>query len=272
MLAGMTTLAALRIRAATPADYPTFVRFFAELGAGHAPLARERWQTTAMPTTLLFERAGSPVGYCMYEVLTATGYVRNLVVAPEARGRGVGHAIMQELRRRFRAAGCASMCLNVKPDNVPAIALYTRAGLQPRYAASSMRLQWAVLAGLPQPAPLLRAAELPVAEQALFEQRLALEPGIVQRRRELPDMLVLGLWAGEAPAGIACFDPHFPGATPFRARDVGAARALLEAVRQRTPWLAAIALVVEDDQALADALRAAGAEVLLEMVHFHGPV
>jgi ribosomal protein S18 acetylase RimI-like enzyme len=266
------TPAALRIRAATPADYPTFVRFFAELGTGHAPLAQERWQATAMPTTLLFERRDTPVGYCMYEVLTATGYVRNVVVAPEARGHGVGRAMMDELRRRFRAAGCTGMCLNVKPDNAPAIALYTRAGMQPRYAAASVRLAWSALAGLPQPDPLLRAAELPVADHALFERQLALEPGIVQRRRELPDMLVLGLWAGDAPAGIACFDPHFPGATPFRARDVGAARALLEAVQQRNPQLRGIAVVVEDDPALMEALRGAGAELLLEMLHFHGPV
>jgi ribosomal protein S18 acetylase RimI-like enzyme len=96
-----------RVRPATPADYPAFVRFFAELGTGDAPLPEPRWRSFALPNSLFFERGRQTVGYCMFEVLSETGYIRHLVVAPEARGSGVGRAIMDELRRRFCAQRCA---------------------------------------------------------------------------------------------------------------------------------------------------------------------
>lgn len=274
MLPGMSVVQTL-VRPATPADYGRFVRFFAELGTGDEPLPEARWRATAMPNTLLFERAGQVVGYSMFEILAETGYIRHLVVAPEARGRGVGQSIMQELRQRFRAHGCSHMCLNVKPDNRPAIALYERAGMLPRHRATSFQIAWSHLTQLPKSAVPLRIQTLPEADDGLFEQRFGLERGLIRRRRELPDMLVLGLREREppcVPAGIACFDPHFPGAFPFCARDAGAARALFEALQRLVPELPGCALVIEHDDALSNTLKAVGAHVRLEVVHYRGSV
>jgi GNAT superfamily N-acetyltransferase len=49
-------------------------------------------------------------------------------VAPEARGKGVGDALVQAVIDWARALGCARLRLEVVDDNAPAVALYARKG------------------------------------------------------------------------------------------------------------------------------------------------
>jgi hypothetical protein len=71
--------------------------------------------------------------------------------------------------------------------------------------------------------------------------------------------------------GLARFDPSFPGAFPFRVRRPELARALLEAMRAHArAEFSYVGVVVEDDAALTELLRAAGAETRLEMLHLRG--
>lgn len=69
------------------------------------------------------------------------------------------------------------------------------------------------------------------------------------------------------------FDPDFPGAFPFRVAAPTLARPLLEALRPHArPGVDAVGLVVEDDDALAALLVAAGATVRARMVQYEGPL
>jgi GrpB-like predicted nucleotidyltransferase (UPF0157 family)/ribosomal protein S18 acetylase RimI-like enzyme len=54
-----------------------------------------------------------------------------VIVRPDARGRGAGRALVAELLRGARAAGCARAGLNVYRDNPGAVALYRALGFRP---------------------------------------------------------------------------------------------------------------------------------------------
>jgi ribosomal protein S18 acetylase RimI-like enzyme len=60
------------------------------------------------------------------------GVVWGLFVAPEARGRGLGHALLSTLVSRVRTwPELEQLTLTVVPDNAAARALYRRQGFQP---------------------------------------------------------------------------------------------------------------------------------------------
>jgi len=54
--------------------------------------------------------------------------VQTIAVAPSAQGRGLGGTLLEALVEHARAAGATSMLLEVRADNVAAIALYERHG------------------------------------------------------------------------------------------------------------------------------------------------
>ncbi|HET7010020.1 MAG TPA: GNAT family N-acetyltransferase, partial [Anaerolineales bacterium] len=56
------------------------------------------------------------------------GLVYHLAVLPEARRRGLGVALMQELEGRLRAKGCLKYYLLVTPDNPDAVDFYRHLG------------------------------------------------------------------------------------------------------------------------------------------------
>lgn len=61
---------------------------------------------------------------------TAAG-LYSVWVAPEARGRGVGDAVLRAAIAHARRAGRSRLVLEVGDHNAPAIALYQRAGFRP---------------------------------------------------------------------------------------------------------------------------------------------
>jgi ribosomal protein S18 acetylase RimI-like enzyme len=68
---------------------------------------------------LLFRRRGSLIGR-----------IYSMAVAPSARGLGLGDRLLQRLESIARARGLAEMRLEVRQDNVVAMALYERRGYQ----------------------------------------------------------------------------------------------------------------------------------------------
>ena len=54
--------------------------------------------------------------------------VMTIAVAPRAQGRGIGARLIDELERRARSRGAASVMLEVRADNAAARRLYERAG------------------------------------------------------------------------------------------------------------------------------------------------
>jgi ribosomal protein S18 acetylase RimI-like enzyme len=256
----------LEVRAATPDDYELYTRAFAELKVPDPPRARERWIRANLPTTLFFEEQGRFVAYAFFQLLEDTGYVRNMVVEPSARGRGVGRAVMLELRKRFVAAGCVRWCLNVKPDNLAAIRVYEQSGLRAVFQSRTFLVDSEVVARLPAAATSWHVELLTPDEDEAVESAFGIERGLIAVRRKSPEVHVLALWNDDGVAGVACYDVE-RFANPFAVESVGAGRALLEAL---LPMAAggSIHVVANANPELDGALAEAGAEVELEFVHY----
>ncbi len=197
--------------------------------------------------------------------------MRQIIVAPEARGRGFGRALMRECMRHFVQAGCTRFCLNVKPGKAMAIRLYESLGLRRSHVCTAIKIRWDQVAGLA--AARGRVAE-PTAEQLrVGEQRLGIPAGLVARQAAQSQRAVRAVLEGEEVAELASFDSDFPGCSPFRACGPGTMRALLEGLRGGSradePELQP---VLEDAPELATVLEAAGGARTLDFLHFAGPL
>jgi GNAT superfamily N-acetyltransferase len=135
----------LSIRPATPDDVGTILRFVRELAAfERAPDAVEA--TEAMlhhalfeePTAeaLIAERDGGPVAFALFfhNFSTWTGrkglYLEDLYVTPEARGTGVGTALLRHLAAIAVERDCGRFEWSVLDWNQPAIDFYTAMGAE----------------------------------------------------------------------------------------------------------------------------------------------
>ena len=77
---------------------------------------------------LVAEDAGRLVGAVLGGFDGRRGLVYHLAVVPEARGQGLGSALMDELERRLRALGCVKGYLLVVPENQAVLDWYARRG------------------------------------------------------------------------------------------------------------------------------------------------
>jgi mycothiol synthase len=68
------------------------------------------------------------------------GYVKQLAVAPRARGRGHGRALLLALLHAFRTTGLRIAELSVAGTNVPATGLYESVGMTPDYRVERWEL------------------------------------------------------------------------------------------------------------------------------------
>lgn len=267
----------LRARAATPADHAHFARLFPELGTGDPLMPPDRWAEAVAPASIFFEdEAGAVVAYTYFQVLSGTGYVRHVVVDPALRGRGAGRAVMAEIAARLRAAGCSRWCLNVKPDNEPAIRLYRAFGMAPSYLSTALRFGWEVVARLPRGERVVSARLVDPSEDAAIEAAFGMPAGQITDSRRRPDLVLLRLVDPAAPdearVGFASYDPHFPGAFPFRVADPTLAAPLIEAIRPHELPDAPYVQVLAEDEGVGEALIAAGATVRLKALHMKGEV
>ncbi len=262
----------LHARAATPEDFPTFARLFPELGTGDPLPSEATWNREQRPTTRIYELTDAPVAYAFYERMRELAYIRNIVVDPAHRGRGLGLALMHLLANQLRADGCTRWCLNVAPHNSAALRLYHRVGLRLRHRSFAVRFPWSAALQLTSEDLLLRTCPIEPVDDPAIEAAFELPPGQLASLRAKPSRINLRLDGGPAgpPLGFASFDPDFPSAYPFRVARPGLARPLLDALRPHARPGSDMQLVVEDDEPLYARLLAAGAALRLEISHLRG--
>jgi hypothetical protein len=156
----------------------------------------------------------------------------------------------------------------VKPDNVAAIRVYEQSGLCAAYQSCAFRVGPEVVARLPAAQTTWHVDLLTPGEDAGIEAKFEIQRGLIAARRKSPEVHVLALWNEDGIAGVGSYDGDRI-VNPFAAESIGAGRALLEAL---LPLAAggSLHVVVNANPELDRALAAAGAQVLLEFVHYRG--
>jgi ribosomal protein S18 acetylase RimI-like enzyme len=105
---------------------------------GHHERPYEEWRRlflAGVPLDLqvVALRNRRPVGVALNRVFAdGTGWVSQLAVARDDRGRGLGRALLLESLQRLRTAGAAVLGLDVQGSNDTALGLYLSVGLQVR--------------------------------------------------------------------------------------------------------------------------------------------
>jgi ribosomal protein S18 acetylase RimI-like enzyme len=67
----------------------------------------------------------------LYRARARVARLYSLIVAPAARGRGIGAALLERAVQAAAARACARLTLEVRGDNAGAIALYRHHGFRP---------------------------------------------------------------------------------------------------------------------------------------------
>ena len=84
-----------------------------------------------MHVFLAAEEDGVVLGYVGMMTVLDEGSISNVAVAPEARRRGVGTLLIEELMRRAEERQLSFVTLEVREHNEPAIGLYAARGFVP---------------------------------------------------------------------------------------------------------------------------------------------
>jgi GNAT superfamily N-acetyltransferase len=161
----MTTPAAsIRLRPATVADTPQILAFIRALAdyerlldrvvATEAGLREALFGARPYAEVVLAEHAGTPVGFALFFHTFSTFlgqpgiYLEDLFVLPEARGRGVGRALLAHLARLAVERRCGRVEWAVLDWNEPAIRFYRSVGAAPNDEWTVYRLSGAPLSAL----------------------------------------------------------------------------------------------------------------------------
>ena len=157
-------MTALSIRPATPSDMPLIAALIREL-AEYERLAHEVRFAEAVLGEKLFgprpyaevvigEIGGVAQGFALFfhNFSTFEGrpgiYLEDLFVRPDARGGGLGKALLAHLARLAVERGCARLDWWVLDWNEPAIGFYRKLGARPMDEWTTMRLDGDALAQL----------------------------------------------------------------------------------------------------------------------------
>jgi GNAT superfamily N-acetyltransferase len=136
----------LTLRAATAADVPAILGFIRELAvyeklehqvvATEALLHEHLFGSRPAAEVVIAELDGRPVGFALYfqNFSTFLGrpgvYLEDLYVQPQARGHGIGKALLVHLAQLAVARGAGRFDWNVLDWNEPAIGFYKRVGAE----------------------------------------------------------------------------------------------------------------------------------------------
>jgi hypothetical protein len=222
---------------------------------------------------MVAERGGSVQGYVCFETLADSGYVRHLVVSPDARGAGVGRALMARVAERLRDGGATDWRLNVRPNNPAALGLYRSLGMRTQYESTVLRFDWARIGDLPRGGQPAATAPVTPADDRRIEAAFDFPSGQVARARSVGRILLMLTNAGSQVLGFAAFDPGFPGAFPFRVAEAEYAGPLLDGLHAHAhPDRPRMQVVVDDHRALVAALRGIAAETRDVILHLAGPL
>ena len=262
-----------RIRAAIAADYPTYQRLFPELATGDRVLEADEFEREVMPTMLVAEPA---LGYVHYAALKGVTFVRHVATAPEARRQGIARMLLQEVADGARAPESTEWCLNVKPDNAAAIALYEGLGMSRRSMSRALGIRWRTIEDAPVDvvaAASVVAREILSEDDARVTTAMRLMPGQLETARAMGGRTLFMLEAPGIVVGAAIFDPKFPGAYPFRVARPELAPVLLRALQPfKLPAQDMLSVVCEDQPDVAALLESLGAWLKLEAIHMRGPL
>lgn len=72
------------------------------------------------------DSSGQPIGLAL---CWTSGFIKDLAVVPQWRGKGIGDALLAEVFSTFHQRGLPHVDLKVVAANAPAIRLYQRAGM-----------------------------------------------------------------------------------------------------------------------------------------------
>jgi thiol peroxidase len=145
-----STTEGIRVRPATADDKDFVLALAPQLVASSPPPWRDSRQMTDTDTLVIGsalqglmvgatvfvaeDTGGRPLGFILvcdepdYYTRADCGHIADLVVAPDARGRGVGEALIAAAEQWARAGGYSLLTLNVFIENIHARALYERTG------------------------------------------------------------------------------------------------------------------------------------------------
>lgn len=258
------------LRTAVASDYATLVRLFPELRLPDPVPDDAVWERDFVPTTLIAEHEGRAIGLAYYQVLESVGFLRTIITDPTVRRTGAGKALMNAVHRRCRDAGCSEWRLNVFPDNTPAVTLYEAYGFTRAYVSKVVELAWACLDGT---SPCADARTIHPEDDPRVERDAKILPGLLPDARAKGGRVLRMIEHDSEVRAAAIFDPAFPGAYPFYARDTDHAVALLHALRQhRKPSHDRLRVVLAEQPHVTADLVSRGGTLLLETMHMRARI
>lgn len=150
------------IRSARPSDTKTILDLIRQLAAyeklshevvgNEALLERHLFGPRPAAEVLIAERDGKPVGFALFfptfsTFLTRPGiWLEDLFVIPEARGQGIGKALLSRVAEIAHERGCGRLEWSVLDWNEPAIGFYKSLGAVPMDEWTTYRLTGEALA------------------------------------------------------------------------------------------------------------------------------
>jgi ribosomal protein S18 acetylase RimI-like enzyme len=137
----------METRLATPADAERLLDWMVDFNRIEGiPFARAPMAAALRPLldgdrrpgcVIIALDGGAPVGYAVVgfsydlEFGGRDGWLTELYLCPDARGRGLGRGFVDAVADVARAHGVRALHLSVRPENAPALALYRKSGFRP---------------------------------------------------------------------------------------------------------------------------------------------
>jgi GNAT superfamily N-acetyltransferase len=137
---GVAQQAELHIRDATPVDAQAMARLLDQLGyptgSADMPGRMDRFANGGRAAILLAERNGQVIGLATAHILAVINRPRDvawltaLVVDNDARGGGVGRALVRAVEAFAKAAGCERLSVTTHEDRQGARSFYLKIGME----------------------------------------------------------------------------------------------------------------------------------------------